>query len=347
MPLGPRSAGLLGSAQNIDFRASLDRVRQGGIPIRAELRLREEAGPNPHLFTSDLSVNEFVLTKQAGAQPISQVMGSSIFHVGKIRDYKGATGEVTVLSDAHREARRLALSRIWQEARAVGADAVVGVRLAERLVTKGAHGKGGDDGDEILEFTVVGTAIRAPFMHAHKDNPIMSDLNGQDLWALASAGYQPVGLVYDYCHYHVWHVLGDESSWSSAGEVKQASGAIDTARKLVEDRVTKQARQHNAEFVVGQDIRVRVHEVPCGYSGCRLNDLDVDVFWIGTAVRRVADWKPPTKLDAPPLILGMIPLGAKRRSEVVEGEESESAELEKQAREDEEKAREADEKGEE
>jgi uncharacterized protein YbjQ (UPF0145 family) len=338
MPLPP---------QNIDFKQSLDRVRQGGIPIRAELRLREEAGPHPHLFTSDLSVNEFVLAKQAGAHPISQVMGSSIFHVGRIADYKGATGEVQVLSDAHREARRLALSRLWQEARAVGADAVVGVRLSERLVTKGAHGKGGDDGDEILEFTVVGTAVRAPFMHAQQGNPIISDLSGQDLWALASAGYQPVGLVYDYCHYHVWHVLGDQSTWAAAGEVQQASQAIDVARGLVEQRVTKQAHAFGAEFVVGQDIRVRVKEVPCGYGGCRLNDLDVDVFWIGTAVRPIRGYQPPSKLDAPPLILGMMPLGQSRRREVVEGEESESAELEKQAKEEEEKALEADEGGEE
>ncbi len=333
--------------QNIDLRQSLHRVRQGGLPIRAELRLREEAGPNPHLFTSDLSVNEFVMTRQAGATPISQVMGSSIFHVGKIRDYKGATGEVTVLSDAHREARRLALSRIWQEARAVGADVVVGVRLSERLVTKGSHGKGGDDGDEILEFTVVGTAMHAPYLRAQQGNPIISDLNGQDLWALASIGYQPIGLVYDYCHYHTWHVLGDTSSWSSAGEVQAASNAIDMARNLVESRVESQARAHQAEFVVGQDIRVRVKEVPCGYGGCRLNDLDVDVFWIGTAIKRVAGWQPPTKMEVPPMILGMIPLGGAKRGEIVEGEESESAELEKQAREAEEKALEADEKGEE
>jgi uncharacterized protein YbjQ (UPF0145 family) len=338
MPLGP---------QNIDFRASVQRVRQGGLPIRAEMRLREEAGPNPRLFTSDLSVNEFVLTRQAGASPISQVMGSSIFHVGKIRDYKGATGEVDVLSDAHREARRLALSRIWQEARAVGADAVVGVRLSERLVTKGSHGKGGDDGDEILEFTVVGTAVHAPYLRAQQGNPIISDLNGQDLWALASIGYQPVGLVYDYCHYHTWHVLGDDSSWSAAGEVQAASQAIDAARTLVENRVEKQARAFHSEFVVGQDIRVRVKEVPCGWSGCRLNDLDVDVFWIGTAVRRVEGWKPPSAMEQTPLVLGMIPLGAKRRGEIVEGEESESADLEREAREEEERAAEEDEKGEE
>jgi uncharacterized protein YbjQ (UPF0145 family) len=338
MPLGP---------QNIDLRASLQRVRQGGLPIRAELRLQEEAGPHPHLFTSDLSVNEFVLARQTGVTPISQVMGSSIYHVGRIADYKGATGEINTISDAHREARRLALSRIWQEARAVQADAVIGVRLGERLVTKGAHGKGGDDGDEIIEFTVVGTAVRAPFLRAQPGNPIVTDLNGQDLWALASAGYAPVGLVFDYCHYHVWHVLGDQSSWSRANEVQAATRGIDQARQLVESRVEKQAAAFKAEFVVGQDIRVRVKEVPCGWRGCRLNDLDVDVYWIGTAVRRLPDHPQPQKADVPPLILGMMPLGAKRRGEVVEGEESESAELEREAREEEERAAERDEGGEE
>jgi hypothetical protein len=35
-----------------------------------------------HFFTSDLSVNEFLLVKEVGFQPLGLVMGSSIFHVG-------------------------------------------------------------------------------------------------------------------------------------------------------------------------------------------------------------------------------------------------------------------------
>ena len=99
-----------GQRPQIDMQASLAHVAQGGIPLRAQERLAEEAGPHKRLFTSDLSVNEFLLARDAKCDPISQVMGSSVFHVGQIADYKGETSEVTVISDAHRKARWLALS---------------------------------------------------------------------------------------------------------------------------------------------------------------------------------------------------------------------------------------------
>ena len=86
----------------------------GGLPLRASERLAEEAGPGRKLFTSDLSVNEFL---SAGAhdagcgQPIAQVMGTSIYHIGQIPDYKGKTAELTTSSATlHRESRRLAVS---------------------------------------------------------------------------------------------------------------------------------------------------------------------------------------------------------------------------------------------
>src|SRR4051812_24132758 len=100
----------------LDLKKSVARVAQGGIPLRAAERLAEEAGPHSKLFTSDLSVSEFVLTRQAECHPISQVMGSSIFHVGQIPDYKGKTSEITIISDAHRISRMRALARLHEEA---------------------------------------------------------------------------------------------------------------------------------------------------------------------------------------------------------------------------------------
>ncbi len=103
MPLGP---------QKIDMQESLRRVANGGLPIRASLRLAEEAGPKKKLWTSDLSVNEFLLTRESNCQIISQVMGSSIYHIGRIPDYKGSqngsnTYEIPLISRAHREAREM------------------------------------------------------------------------------------------------------------------------------------------------------------------------------------------------------------------------------------------------
>ena len=53
------------------------------LPKDAAHRLEElEHG----LFTSDLSVNEFLLVKEAGFHPLGFVMGSSIYHKMCIRD---------------------------------------------------------------------------------------------------------------------------------------------------------------------------------------------------------------------------------------------------------------------
>ena len=293
----------------IDLKASVAQVARGGIPLRAAERLAEEAGSHPKLFTSDLSVSEFVLTQQAGCTPISQVMGSSIFHVGQIPDYKGKTSEIMVISDAHRSSRRLALSRLSQEAALVGADAVVGVHLRDRMITMGKRGKGGDDGGEVLEFTVVGTAVRAPWITHPKGQPILTDLSGQDLWALEKDGFEPCGFLFEFCHYHVWHVT--KNVGTSNGELEEASSAVEAARKIAASKLLAQAQQHQAEFVVGSQVTITVHEVPCGYGGCELDDLDVDLSWFGTGVRRIPG-RAPAPHHLPPLLLSMMPLGRRR-----------------------------------
>jgi uncharacterized protein YbjQ (UPF0145 family) len=295
------------------------------------------------LFTSDLTVSEFLLSQDAKCSPISQVMGSSIFHVGKISDYKGATGEIEVISQAHRDSRKLALSRCFQEAQAIGADAVIGMRIQERLITIGQHGKGGDDGDEVIEFTVFGTAVRAPWITHAPGSPVVTDLTGQDLWALAQDGFEPCGFLFDFCRYHVWHVM--KNGISAQGEVDAARDAIETARHIVADKLLKQAAWYKAEFVVGSDVKLSVKEVSCGYKGCDLNDLDVDVSWFGTGVRRIPGFQPHAEAKIPPLILSMVPLG-RRRSEIVEGED-EAESLEEKAREAEAEAAEDDDDGDE
>lgn len=301
--------------QQGSIAASMMHVAQGGIPLRAQERLAHEGANHRRVFTSDLSVSEFVLTKDAQCQPISQVMGSSIYHVGQIPDYKGKTGEVTVISDAHREARRRAVSRLYQEAAFVRADAVIGARLRERMITMGARGKGGDDGGEIIEFTVVGTAVRAPWITHPPGQPVVTDLSGQELWALAQDGYEPCCFLFEFCRYHVWHVT-PQSAFH--GEVVAATSAIDTARRIAATKIIRQAASFQAEHVVGSDIDLKVREVPCGFDECDRNDLDVDVSWFCTGIRRIPGARRRSRVDVPPLTLMMTPLG-RRHDEIIEG----------------------------
>ena len=96
------------------------------LPKDAAHRLQELEGG---LFTSDLSVNEFLLIKEVGFHPLGFVMGSSIYHTGVQTRKWGQSQELTKLSEAMYNARELAMNRMEAEADELGADGVVGVRL--------------------------------------------------------------------------------------------------------------------------------------------------------------------------------------------------------------------------
>jgi hypothetical protein len=202
---------------------------------------------------------------------------------------------------------------------------VIGARLNERMITMGARGKGGDDGGEVLEFTVVGTAVRAPWITHPPGQPIITDLSGQELWALAQDGYEPCCFLFEFCRYHVWHVT---PQGQFHGEIIEATQAIEAARSIAGLKIQKQAASFHSEFVVGSDIQLKVKEVPCGYNECDRNDLDVDLSWFCTGIRRIPGAKRRTHVDVPPLTLTLTPLG-RRKGDIIEaGDDAEEIEIE-------------------
>src|SRR5579859_6982916 len=107
----------------LDQQASIDALQRGGIPLQAQRRLDELHSRESPFFTSDLSVNEFLLAKHAGYRPLTQVMGSSVYHVGWQRTpgYWGSSHELETVSGAMNHCRELALGRLQEEAERVGA----------------------------------------------------------------------------------------------------------------------------------------------------------------------------------------------------------------------------------
>ena len=106
------------------------------LPQHARERLAEMR--QKRLFTSDLSVNEFLLVKEAGFDPLGLVMGSSIYQIAPqlpslSRDSPGC--ELVEMTRALYHARELAMNRMEAEAEALGADGVVGMRLTVSLAT--------------------------------------------------------------------------------------------------------------------------------------------------------------------------------------------------------------------
>ena len=179
-----------------DGRAGARGAGPHDLPKDAAHRLEElEHG----LFTSDLSVNEFLLVKEAGFHPLGFVMGSSIYHIGIQTRKWGESQELTKLTEAMYTARELAMNRMEEEAEELGADGVVGVRLDVNYY---------EWGNDSAEFIAFGTAVKAEDGTSYRNalgKPFTSDLSGQDFWTLMQTGHVPQGLVMGTCVFHIAH----------------------------------------------------------------------------------------------------------------------------------------------
>ncbi len=162
--------------------SSYDPTSLEGVPEAGRGRLEQN---KRGLFTSDLSVAEFLLIKEAGFDPLGLVVGSSIYHIGFQQSRWSKSEEMQVLSEAMYTARELAMTRMEEEADQLGADGIVGVRL-----TIGRY----DWGQDMAEFIALGTAIKHRGGELHRapnGRPFTSDLSGQDFWTLLRTGAPP------------------------------------------------------------------------------------------------------------------------------------------------------------
>src|SRR6202034_3855984 len=231
-----------------------------GVPQDAMRRLAElRPGKPGSIFTSGLSVNEFLLVREVGFRPLGLVLRSSIYH-----------------------ARELAMTRMEAEAQALGADGVVGVRLDVELK---------EFGSDIAEFIAIGTAVHAEEgaggggvknWRNNKKLPFTSDLSGQDFWTLIRAGYAPLGMVMGTCVYHIAHqrlgsVLGNIGR---NVEIEQFTQALYDARELAMTRMQTEAEELHAEGIVGVQLRQHSHT---------WGSHTTEFFAIGTAVRPLRD----------------------------------------------------------
>jgi uncharacterized protein YbjQ (UPF0145 family) len=233
------------------------RITEGGVPVDAVSRLRRMRGEGgAPLFTSDLSVSEFVLLEQMGWRPLGLVLGSSIYHVGIQYGNFYQNQELQYLTAAMYEARELAMSRMEEEADVLGADGIVGVRLEV-----GGYAWA----ENALEFTAVGTAVKAPGADGWRtrDNkPFTSDFSVQDFYKLVtSTGYVPRELVLGNCVYHIAH-QGFSQMMRTLGtniELKNYTEAIYDARELAMSRMQAEAEAHGADGIVGMQIVEKTH----------------------------------------------------------------------------------------
>ena len=250
--------------------ADYDPSSTEGLAEHASERLRMSA---QGLFTSDLSVSEFLCVEKAGFDPVGLVVGSSIYHVGYQFSGLRQNQELDVLSQAMYNARDLAMTRMEQEADRLDADGVVGVRLDIGRYEWGA---------DMAEFIAIGTAIKHKEGRLHRapnGRPFTSDLSGQDFWTLMQTGKRPVGMVMGSCVYHVAH-RGMLQSMKQTGqnvELEQYTQALYDARELAMERMQREA-EAIGDGVLGI-VEVKLHENNHGWGS-----HTIEFFAVGTAV---------------------------------------------------------------
>jgi uncharacterized protein YbjQ (UPF0145 family) len=262
-----------------------DQTTTAANPVLAQLppsaleRLQglRETGRKGGIFTSDLSVNEFLMVREAGFEPLGLVLGSCIYHVGIQYGSWKQNQELNVISQAMYQARELAMSRMEQEALLLKADGVVGVRLEVKRLEWDTN---------ILEFMAIGTAIAHsaghPGFKGPKGMPFTSDLSGQDFWMLLRAGHRPLAMVMGSCVYHVAHqgVLRALGNVGRNVEITQFTQAMYDARELAMERMQHEAAEAGADGVVG----VQLHEGSHNWQ-----PHVIEFFAVGTAVKPIED----------------------------------------------------------
>jgi len=270
-----------------------DLVAQG-VPEDAMRRLAQLRPGKGSIFTSDLTVNEFLLVREAGFRPLGLVLGTSIYHVGLQLGRWSKNQEMTTLSQAMYHARELAMSRMEAEASALGADGVVGVRLEVEMK---------EFGNDIAEFIAVGTAVKAdgadPGVHGswrnNKNKPFTSDLSGQDFWTLIRAGYAPLDMVMGSCVYHIAHQRFSQVIGNAGRnvEIEQFTQALYDARELAMSRMQAEAEALDAEGIVAVQLRQHSHT---------WGSHTTEFFAIGTAVRPL---RADHVIDRPTMVLSL------------------------------------------
>lgn len=276
-------------------QASIESLERGGLPVSARDRLADTARARG-AWTSDLSVAELAAVRAAGFEPLGLVLGTSVYHVGAQWGYRwagtygqgyssvwycphgwahegmraGYNWEHSLYEQGMVAARDLAMSRLGQEAQALGAHGVAGVRLTVAR-TQGLAG--------LVELSAVGTAVHRPGAPP-LPFPFTSHLSGQELGKLMASGYVPAALTMGICAIEVDPGCGMEwgmGSWANT-ELPQVTEAAQRCREIAVQRLEAEAAQVG-DGVIGVSVDFSIHELP---AEAKLLELSA----VGTAVRR-------------------------------------------------------------
>ena len=270
---------------------------------------------------SSLTCGEFAAVRSAGFEPVGQVFGAAVYAAGAASGPgcpaaggsadsgmpggaaarargRGGPAFFGPLVQAMYQARHTAIGRMTAECAQLGGHGVVGVRLS-----RGSFPLGG------LEFTAIGTAVRAPGAACGRE-PFTSDLSGQDFAKLITTGWVPAGLALGIS-IGSWHddpATTRQARWGSGNaEVTGWTELVNQVRHDARRQLESDVQRLGAEGVVIAAMQLRASQRDCPVSVGRCDHI-AEATLIGTAIARFSR---PGLCDTGPA-LGVMPLGPQR-----------------------------------
>jgi len=249
---------------------------------------------------SALTSDEFAAIRSVGFEPVGQVFGAAVYSAGEASasscpgtggpsggatqtgpaiyvSGRGAPGSFGPLVQAMNQARHTAVGRMTAECAALGGHGVAGVRLS-----RGRFVLGG------LEFSALGTAVRAPGAAHGPRAPFTSDLSGQDFAKLIMAGWVPAGVVFGISIglRHDDRTTTRQTRWRSGNaEVAGWTDLVGQSRRDARGQLESDVRRLGAEGVVIATMQMQVRDRDCPVQLGR-RDHVVEATLIGTAIAR-------------------------------------------------------------
>jgi uncharacterized protein YbjQ (UPF0145 family) len=291
------------------------------LPAVAEARMAEVRSSGT--WGSALTVAEFAAIRSVGFEPVGQVFGAAVYSAGPTSGYgcpggrgspagglpsgpatqvsgRGGPGSFGPLVQTMDQARHTAVGRMMAECAELGGHGVVGVRLS-----RGSFPAGGP------QFTVIGTAVRAPGAAHGPRVPFTAEVSGQDFAKLIRAGWVPAGLVLGISigSRHDDRNTARQARWGSANaEVAGWTELVTQSRHDARRQLDSDVKRLGAEGVVVARMEMRVRERDCPVTVGRRDHI-VEATLIGTAIARFS--RPRPRPDAP--VLATMSLDPQRR----------------------------------
>ena len=240
---------------------------------------QQTEGPGPNeladqpVICTGLSGNELYCTAMCGYTPGNILMGNSVYSLGALGGmlsnvHATLGGEIPQYTNMISEGRRLSLQRFEQELVDARACAATGV-TSEVIFHPGN-----------IEFLSLGSSMY-PREQNEQQGFTTSSADGQELFCEIDAGYQPMRLSLGNVAYSIGfgrNMLGNLRQMAR-GEVTQYSDIFNTTRMTALQRLREDAKQYNANSVVG----VRTTILPIGPPSQNGQPNVQEMIMIGTA----------------------------------------------------------------